>query len=104
MSQDQKHTPGPWTTVTNNHFEVDDGAISCRVVFVKNGRDVAYCPPTDSDNGNANAALIARAPEMQAEIDRLKALLVRWDFAFRTQASCELVNETLAALKKAGVV
>ena len=64
-----QHTPGPWTTVRDNFVSyklVPLKQSGCRVVWAEHKFDVAYCPPTDDDNGNANARLIAAAPELLA--------------------------------------
>lgn len=67
-----KHTPGPWTVTHEDDF---DG-----LVIEAAGREGEYvpvaCVPVDYDDRperEANAALIVRAPEMAAEIERLNA-------------------------------
>ena len=67
-----KHTPSPWTVTHEDDF---DG-----LVIEAAGREGEYvpvaCVPVDYDDKlerEANAALIARAPEMAAEIERLTA-------------------------------
>ena len=71
-----KHTPGPWTVTHEDDF---DG-----LVIEAAGREGEYvpvaCVPVDYDDRperEANAALIARAPEMAAEIERLNAEVER---------------------------
>lgn len=61
-----KHTPGPWSFIRDNHIGLKflDEEISMRVIYRPGKEDVAYIPPNDSDNGNANARLIAAAPEL----------------------------------------
>lgn len=57
-------TPGPWETVRDNAIRTEIwemlGHGTMCIVF-GDGTDVAYCPPIDGDNGNANAAFIVRA-------------------------------------------
>ena len=67
-----KHTPSPWTVTHEDDF---DG-----LVIEAAGREGEYVPvarvPVDYDDRperEANARLIARAPEMAAEIERLYA-------------------------------
>lgn len=65
-----KHTPGPWIVRVNasgNPFVYRvDGVIICGVAMVREGMDRA--------ENEANAALIASAPDLLAERDRLKAV------------------------------
>lgn len=67
------HTPGPWET-----------SKVCRTIYVEARlgfgmmQEVAACGPTEgAGEQEANAALIARAPTLLAENDRLRALLER---------------------------
>jgi len=73
-----KFTKGPWTTVRDNHADL--GTVETgRVVWSdKIGADVAYCPPVDGDNGNANARLIAAAPELYEVLKRVIALHAKY--------------------------
>lgn len=66
-----KHTPGPWTTARDNHITLGIPGFGDREdMRIVSGdaqgieQDVAYVRAVDDDNGNANAALIAAAPEM----------------------------------------
>ncbi len=66
-----QHTPGPWVTVRDNSVRLTIGGVaggSARIVWSEHpdsGTDVAYVlPHADGDNGNANARLIAAAPEL----------------------------------------
>ena len=75
-----KHTPGPWTVTHEDDF---DG-----LVIEAAGREGEYvpvaCVPVDYDDRlerEANAALIVRAPEMAAEIERLTARVEELDNA-----------------------
>jgi hypothetical protein len=83
-----KNTPTPWKTARNNGIKSDLG--DCRVVFAA-GRDVAYCPPTDGDEGNANADLIVRSVNSHADLlaaakDVLAHLNARIDAAVKSGA------------------
>lgn len=56
-------------TVRDNSVAMISGFSGKRMTFRVvhgAGRDVAYCPPTDGDGGNRNAALIAAAPDLLA--------------------------------------
>lgn len=56
-----------WKTVENNHIELrmpTGKKDSLRVVWKDGGSDVCYVVPCDGSNGNANARLIASAPEL----------------------------------------
>ena len=74
-----KHTPGPWTYQgIGPSFDVTAQATSGARFM---GRFIARCPervagfePTEEDERQANARLIAAAPETAAERDRLKAI------------------------------
>lgn len=66
-----KHTPGPWIvriTASGNPFIYEDAA----------GKNIAGVagtrPGIDAEESQANAALIASAPDLLAERDRLKAV------------------------------
>lgn len=90
------YTPPPWRTMRDNFISGSSlrGQLeSARVVYSERGFDVAYCPPTDGDNGNTNARLIAAAPALLAE---LRAL---WqDYGDRwTKARSDRVLALLAA-------
>src|SRR4051812_37585185 len=76
------HTPGPWLA------EADDSS-----VFDSEGREVADCLtfPFAGEEAEANARLIAAAPELY---EALKALIVlsdsaAWDKAFAALAKAE---------------
>jgi len=67
--RDKKYTPGPWTVDGPAQFASLYGCI----VYAKhkNGHLVAKCYPEYSDNQQANARLIAAAPELVDEIERM---------------------------------
>lgn len=68
--QDEKepvtHSSGPWHTVRDNGIAKGWVTPGCRIVWDDSpgGNDVAYIVPLDGDNGNANARLIAAAPDL----------------------------------------
>ena len=63
-----KHTPGPWgCTYTSNH------AHDYRLTKAGGHRLPVNAEGNDHSEQRANARLIARAPEMAAEIERLTA-------------------------------
>lgn len=72
-----KHTPGPWRVMKANPSLVLGGALGYLVANCQNGRK-------SNDEDEANARLIAAAPETASERDRLK----------------EINAELLAALQK----
>lgn len=57
-----EHQPEPWVTVRDNEMQTAMweafGHQSLRIVFADEGSDVAYIPPCDGDNGNADAKRI----------------------------------------------
>lgn len=56
-----------WQTAPNNGMKVSfpwGSSETLRIVFDQSGKDVAYVIPTNEDNGNANARLIAYAPSL----------------------------------------
>lgn len=66
-----KHTPGPWRTCAAN-----DGRCSCGLIWsipadvvVTQLSDDEDSPQRTSDEGAANAALIAAAPDMLAALE-----------------------------------
>lgn len=68
------HTRGPWKTVANNIvlFSVGEIPGTGRVVWSEETGDIAYALFHDAEVGNANARLIAAAPEM---LEALLALM-----------------------------
>lgn len=66
-----KHTPGPWVvrmTASGNPFIYDDAT----------GKNIAGVtgirPGIDAEESQANAALIAQAPDLLADRDRLRQI------------------------------
>lgn len=56
-----------WQASENNGITVCfpcGSSETLRIVFDESGKDVAYVIPTENDNGNANARLIAYAPAL----------------------------------------
>lgn len=91
MTHTAKHTPGPW------FFEVD--AVEEGIVIRDAHRNkLAYL----LNNGNANAKLIAAAPDMA---EALKGMLSA--FAWEAEGSGSIrdavINKARASLAKAGV-
>jgi hypothetical protein len=93
-----EHTSGPWTVVDvpDNY---DDGHNEPRLdVLDKHGEKVAcFYSPDNIDC--ATASLIARAPDMQAEIESLKLALRSLAIVQQHRCSvvCLLCNETAVA-------
>lgn len=66
---DAGHTPGPWF-VEEGHIQRDSGGI--RYWQVQNEQDAICCNQfCYSGNGEANARLIAAAPELLAALQRI---------------------------------
>ena len=84
-----KHTPGPWKVYTTGKLhwiKSSDGSF----LAMCNGYAFLQHPGTDND---ANAALIASAPELEAQRDELlaacKALCDRLETMQRAARSCD---------------
>jgi hypothetical protein len=76
MSEELKHTPGPWTLLLDDRYrpgvEASDSAISIVIFGVKNkDDDYAGIRGKDDQEATANAHLIAAAPEL---LEALKTL------------------------------
>ncbi len=105
-----------WMTVKDNHIDI--GGESFRVVWDETGTgyDIAYVNPYGTiDNANANARLIAAAPNLR---DACEAVLLfhsggEWDEAKRnewfnltgetdatTKIMCDTVRRALARVKE----
>ncbi len=63
-----KHTPGPWKPT----YESDP----YRLVDHTDGREIAAVSGVDNENRDANARLIAAAPDL---LEALKGLLPMWE-------------------------
>jgi hypothetical protein len=103
-----------WQTLRDNYVEkwmVKAGlkgkpSETYRVVWEERSGDVAYVVPSDDDNGNRNAALIAAAPSLLAAVEALLPLAQayayetdRIDYQFTTSQ----VRRFLASLEEKGV-
>jgi hypothetical protein len=65
-----QHTPGPW------HVEADDGTFYvCHPGTVCVVTTICELNPDGSSNTEANANLIATAPDLLAELERVSATL-----------------------------
>ena len=81
MSEQPKHTPGPWRVSKDTQSVVSRDAYICRARMMRMGQGVA------------NAHLIAAAPDL---LEALKAIV-----AFNTPLPCGLLEEARAAIAKA---
>lgn len=104
---ESKHTPGPWFVDEdqrpdmewNRHIYGPDGLAVCFMAH-SDGKDVA--------RDEANAALIARAPDLAAEVERLKTALTKINGIRDSIIGCQKVNWSehiyplVAALEAAG--
>ena len=87
-----EHTPGPWAVTDEDDFN--------GLAIEAAGREGEYVPvarvPVDYDDRperEANAALIARAPEMAAEIERLTARVDELEEALERIDRIEVYDE-----------
>ena len=89
-----KHTPGPWCIGApyghlHNDITALDGKVYIGTVFTRrwdNGKDAPYMATMPDPEGQANAALIAAAPDTAAERDALQSSLrVLLDWCERMQ-------------------
>jgi len=81
------HTPGPWTL-----FDLDEENPGCRWSIVKGG-PLAYLHTEPCDQGQANARLIAAAPELLAALEGAERVL-----SCKTVHVDEITGEALSPL------
>lgn len=91
------HTPGPWTITKNPHT---------RLVFVAGYPLYRACPDglNDERRKEADARLIAAAPDLLAACQRLVTLIDesdQWSDVVSGTAMGEIVNEARTAVAKA---
>lgn len=102
MKTIEQHTPGPWTvdsgSVWTQRPAYEDGTQYARVAYMD--RDCEYTRPTERD---ANARLIAAAPELLEALQRiLYAATAPAGAANGEAAMCEHLKEAArAAIAKA---
>jgi hypothetical protein len=65
-----KHTPGPWEPKTNTQFKWVESPFHTVCVFYQWNSDGSFSESTDAE---ANARLIAAAPEMIAALEMIVA-------------------------------
>lgn len=99
----RKHTPGPWFAV--NDGTADEPMMSvkaARIAGQKPGHVVAICATGDSPQPmeNANAWLIAAAPDLLAALQRLDRI-ERGLEAWHEDARAEAWQQARAAMAKA---
>ena len=89
MSENAKHSAGPWTAIKASHGPID--------IFDANDRDVVtvYGGGVPEDR-EANARLIAAAPDLLAALEALTANLDEGDFISLTR-----IDAAKAAIAKA---
>ena len=83
---DAAYTPGPWVAVSEHWEEHDWGGEDWEVHTVAGHRVAVMCGPQSHSSPEANARLIAAAPETAQERDRLKAVNMNLTYALRTLA------------------
>lgn len=92
-----KHTPGPWSYRTEPRSLADSGSY----IVGSNGDEPAYICPLNLTPGarEANAALIAAAPEMLEALEAIfQARAPQLNFDFEGHPDMQLL---VAAIKKA---
>lgn len=89
-----KHTPGPWETDRNN---VHSGQIATIHHCLNNDWVEVWSPnwPADEDEQEANARLIAAAPEL---LEALEGFVACWDAC---ASPVEFAEKARAAIAKA---
>jgi len=100
------HTPGPWEIFEGSievHYAVEQG---CRIVGVRGRSDTAWVPETLEDQGEANARLIAAAPDLLVKGRTLNhAADYVWQLFARSEVNgkswTEEVEVAMAALRDA---
>jgi hypothetical protein len=99
-----KHTPGPWTTEENVRA---GGIIHFAVTNRENGNEWMVCSITPMhlmrDVDKSNARLIAAAPELLEEIQRLLAAYAPLGFYSKSCNcdKCEATKKAMALVAKA---
>lgn len=90
-----KHTPGPWQFCES---ELRPGRYS----IYANG-PVAYCGDTTNEpgDGEANARLIAAAPELLAALDKAESFIAGFEGDELQEGIDEMLSEIRAAIAKA---
>lgn len=96
---EQKHTPGPWFTKREGFSTVYVEARLRQGVI----QEVAACGPTEAgqDQQEANARLIAAAPDLLSIAQRFLALDAQWHPERHAAEKAELITEARAAIAKA---
>ena len=95
-----KHTPGPWTITV--YPPDDDGAEDLCAYIDGNGTHVSHCMPPDGANKelrDANALLIAAAPEM---LEALQEIVAAADGDWWEQLDATLEKARAAITKATG--
>ena len=95
-----KHTPGPWVVVGNLTKYVEARLVGGLI------QEVAACGPTAADEGygqqqEANASLIAAAPDLLAALQDVDALWVHHSIAHGDGKISPLHEKVIAAIAKA---
>lgn len=69
-----KHTPGPWVVNWESRIKYDISAVKGRHIALASCCEEV---PTDKAQNEADARLIASAPDLLAELLRVKAICLR---------------------------
>ena len=99
-----KHTPGPWHVMYSNQHITSAGGLSVRRIMIHGGKpggihhqNVAQCL---NEQAEANARLIAAAPELLAALEQIKRLSLEADRS-RLDVASMLGDIARAAIAKA---
>ena len=90
-----KHTPGPWTTYNPSTAQL---YYSLRITSETDGHDVAALIPNgkNAERWEANARLIAAAPDLLAALDEMLGDAETMNAPYRNDAICERARAAIA--------
>lgn len=99
-----KHTPGPWV-IEENHEECYGSLLARWLILAKEGHGYALATAiTDTDElrleGEANARLIAAAPDLLLELTRLSREVGGILYGFELELREAIGNTNFAVLKQ----
>lgn len=93
MNDLQKHTPGPWEACERGDYEDFDGNSN---VILGDDRRIAVVQNNGSEEAEANAYLVAAAPDL---LEALASLLRKVECG--SALHCSLCDQARAAIAKA---
>jgi hypothetical protein len=92
-----KHTKGPWVTEDETSIN-EHGAVGIDISNLHGSTEnlaTVWCFDTDDEEGNANARLIAAAPELLEVLIEIKNNTDIWDnlFLFQKERINDVINK-----------